>query len=100
MIHRLKILPIHFFNVQNGLKKFEVRKNDRKFELYDEVILQEWSKEDGYTGNQIAFEINYILPDFEALKNGYVIFSVPNEVRLAYNHNLRYHQKNLEEEVV
>ena len=33
--HELKILPEYFVAVRDGIKKFEVRKDDRPFEVGD-----------------------------------------------------------------
>lgn len=59
MIHKLKILPKWFEDVVAGRKQFEIRKNDRNFQVGDEILLQEW--EDGhYTGREILKTIGYI----------------------------------------
>ena len=50
--HKLKTLP-EYFNAQlNGMKKFEIRKNDRGFQCFDTIILQEWDGEK-YTGRKM-----------------------------------------------
>ena len=41
MIHDLKILPEYFVEVVRGNKTFEVRKDDRPFNVGDELILYE-----------------------------------------------------------
>lgn len=71
--HSLKILPEYFEAVTSGDKTFEIRKNDRDFQVGDEVILKEWYEEK-YTGNEMKFEITYIT-DFEQ-KEGYVVFGI------------------------
>lgn len=40
--HDLKSWPIPFFRVKTGIKRFEVRKNDRDFETGDIVLLREF----------------------------------------------------------
>jgi len=76
MHHRLKIWPQFFTPVNEGLKTFEVRENDRGFQMGDTVTLSEWNPETevihdemgsynqtkGYTGNEIKFRIGYVLP--------------------------------------
>lgn len=42
MIHELKIYPPFFALVLAGKKKFEVRKNDRKYLVGDEILLKEF----------------------------------------------------------
>lgn len=78
MTHALKTWPIYFDEVINGTKTYELRKEDRPFALGDTVLLQEYTLEDGYTGNEAAFEILSILrdkPDM-GLKKGYCILSI------------------------
>ena len=71
--HELKTLP-EYFNAQlNGMKKFEVRKNDRGFQCLDVIILREW---DGakYTGRKMKKRITYILGhDVEGIEKGFVV---------------------------
>ena len=66
--HSLKILPKYFNDVASGYKTFEVRKNDRNFQVGDTLILKEWENGE-YTGRIIKKEITYILND----SSGYVI---------------------------
>lgn len=42
MKHELKIWPQYYCRVEDGSKTFEVRKNDRNFQMGDSVILKEW----------------------------------------------------------
>lgn len=70
-IHELKTLPKYFELVKMGIKNFEVRKNDRDFEVGDLLLLREWSGE--YSGRQRCREIGYILDDESYCKEGYVI---------------------------
>ena len=48
MTHRLKTIQPYFDNIASGAKTFEIRKNDRGFEVGDELLLMEWSPEAGY----------------------------------------------------
>lgn len=43
MIHELKTWPIHYRAVVSGHKTFEVRRNDRGFQVGDVLRLQEYS---------------------------------------------------------
>lgn len=45
MTHELKTWPEYFFLVLIGIKTFEIRKNDRNFEVGDTLILQKWNPE-------------------------------------------------------
>lgn len=76
MVHKLKIYPHYFQEVADGTKTFEIRKNDRKFNVGDTVILKEWDNIE-YSGREIAAKITYILDDkFIGLAEGYVAFSI------------------------
>lgn len=74
--HSLKILPKYFNAVVSGDKTFEVRKNDRNFQVGDKLILKEY--EDGkYTGQIIKKEITYILDDNSGyVLQGYVVMGI------------------------
>ena len=73
--HYLKILPEYFRAVERWDKKFEVRFNDRNYQLYDILHLDEWA--DGkFTGRKIEAEVTYILDDTDFCKEGYVIMSI------------------------
>lgn len=73
-IHYLKILPCYFEDVENGNKKFELRKDDRNYKIGDFIVLREF--ENGkYTGRRKCKQITYILrncPEY-GLKDGYCI---------------------------
>ena len=76
-LHNLKILPEHFIAVQSGLKKAELRADDRKFEVGDLIDLCEWTG-DTYSGNVQRVVITHILrgcPQY-GLKDGYCILSI------------------------
>ena len=75
MVHHLKTLPQHFENVLKGLKKFEVRYNDRDFKADDTLILQEyWNGK--YTGRALSARATYILDDSMYCKENFVIISL------------------------
>lgn len=74
--HELKILPEYFEAVKKGIKNFELRKDDRDYQVGDMITLKEYTKDGVYTGRGIAnLKIEYILrdcPDY-GLKKGYCI---------------------------
>lgn len=76
MVHGLKALPECFTAVQSMNKNFEVRKNDRPFDIGDIVALNEWTPEDGYSGRCMLLEITYILDNPEYCKEEYVILGL------------------------
>lgn len=59
--HELKTWPEYFVEVFNGNKTFEIRKDDRGFEVGDILVLLEWSpKTESYTGAHCSRRITYI----------------------------------------
>lgn len=74
--HKLKILPEYFDLVINGVKKFEIRKNDKNFREDDIVVLQEYDY-DHYTGRETTIKIKYVLKDVPeyGLMKDYCIFN-------------------------
>lgn len=74
--HELKIAPRYFNDVLQNGKRFELRKDDRNYQVGDELILSEYV--DGhYTGRSFSPKrpIQYILRDCPeyGLKDGYCI---------------------------
>lgn len=76
--HVLKISPKYFDDVKNNLKRFEIRKDDREFQVGDLVTLKEFEKGE-YTGRIIEnIPIIYILRNASeyGLKDGYCILGL------------------------
>ena len=73
--HRLKTLSKYYRDIASGKKKFELRKNDRGFEVGDWLELEEVSNAGAYTGCAVHLQIQYILSDFTGLEGGYVILN-------------------------
>lgn len=78
MSHELKTWPAYFAAVWEGRKTFEVRRNDRGFEVGDILTLREYLPGDGsYTGRVIEAMVAYILcDDAQGLEDGYVAMSI------------------------
>ena len=77
-VHSLKTWPEYFEQVKEGLKTFELRKNDRDFNKRDILYLEEWdAKLEQYTGRRLFCKITYILkgPSF-GLSKEYCIMSI------------------------
>jgi ParB family transcriptional regulator, chromosome partitioning protein len=73
--HELKILPEYYVKIWTGKKKFELRKDDRFYQIGDYLKLKVWQNNQ-YTGEEITCRIIDILKGFEGLKEGYVILSI------------------------
>lgn len=71
--HILKILPKYYDPVVQGKKTFEIRKNDRDFQVDDWVKLLEFDGKE-FTGNFVNAVITYITPYQQ--REGYVVFSI------------------------
>lgn len=77
-VHQLKILPEYFEPVKNGLKLFEIRKNDRDYVVGDQLLLEEWTNDEHqavqYTGRSVRALITYIT-DYKQKEN-YVVLGI------------------------
>lgn len=70
-----KILAQYFKEVCAGNKKFELRKDEDDIQVGDELILEEWNPETGYTGMTTQRIATYVLrnvPEY-GLMDGYCI---------------------------
>ena len=69
-----KILPKYFQAVADGMKKFELRKDEDDIQFGDVLILKEWDGEK-YTGRDLCCKVTYVLrnvPEY-GLMDGYCI---------------------------
>ncbi len=82
MIHKLKTVQPFFNEVKEGIKKFELRKNDRDFKKGDLLIIEEYDTEEvmesskGYTGKAFVVKVDYILENYTGIQNGYCVMGV------------------------
>lgn len=77
-VHELKTWTSYFLQVKYGFKTFEVRKNDRDFQVGDYVKLKEWDNEtETYTGRFLHRQIDYILHGGQfGIEKGYVVMQL------------------------
>lgn len=69
----LKTWPRHFQAIWDGRKSFELRRNDRGFQVGDVLYLREWepslqyaiSGGGQYLGRWVTAEVTYMLTEFE-----------------------------------
>lgn len=76
--HHLKTWPKQFQLVKHGIKRFEVRKNDRNYQVNDILILEEWDPEkERYTRDHVERRISYILEGGQfGIEKGYVVMQI------------------------
>lgn len=77
-IHRLKTWPEYYQAVAIGKKTFQLRKNDRDYEVEDILILQEYDPETKcLSGRELMRIITYIMPGGKfGLDPDYVILAI------------------------
>lgn len=78
MTHYLKIWPEHFRDVVSGKKKVEIRsEEDRAFIEDDILIMREWNEEtQEYTGNEVTVKVTHCLRGLPFVPEGYVAMSI------------------------
>lgn len=76
-VHYLKTWTTFFKDIRSGVKRFEVRKNDRDYQVGDTLILEEFNSiTEKYTGAWVPEEVTYKLSDPQFVKKGYVILGI------------------------
>jgi hypothetical protein len=77
MTHQLKIHPRYFKEVSLGLKKVEVRLNDRNYQERDILVLKEWNPvTQKYTDSFVILKVDYVIKDVAGLAPDYVILQI------------------------
>lgn len=77
--HRLKTLQSYFTEVWNGVKTFEVRNNDRDFQVGDNLVLVEYEPSPDITidSRQLGCTVRYVLPGGRfGIDPGYVVMAI------------------------
>ena len=73
----LKIFPSYFRDVLGGDKTFEIRKNDRDYEVGDLLVLHEYDPDsEAYTGETLAVTVKYVFSDEKYVLPGYVVLGI------------------------
>jgi len=74
--HYLKTVQPFFSQVKSGTKTFELRRNDRDFQVGDEVYLQEYDlSNNSFSGQEVKAFITYVLKDWAGLEDGFCVFA-------------------------
>lgn len=77
--HDLKLHKRWFYDVANGIKTFEIRKDDRDYKVGDSLILREWDENIGYSSFAVLADVTYIIrrEDFSAgINEGYCVMGI------------------------
>ena len=84
MIHELRILPEYYDAVINGLKTFEIRKDDRGYRVGDTLRLREYDPDKAkYTNRSTRVIVHYLLRYDDApglIKEGMVVMAIRRAV--------------------
>jgi hypothetical protein len=81
MDHELKSWPRFFEDILIGKKSFELRRDDRDFQVGDTVVFKEWDEQlCDFTGRKLRKKITYIVRSEDihpqgGLQFGFCIFS-------------------------
>ncbi|WP_368669890.1 DUF3850 domain-containing protein [Escherichia coli] len=75
IVHKLKILPKYFAAVCAGIKRAELRKNDRDYRAGDVLILEEALPGSDMTGKSVCVRITHVA-DVSDYAPGYVLLSI------------------------
>jgi hypothetical protein len=75
--HDLKLAEDLFSAISTGVKSFELRRNDRDFQVGDELVLRSWNGT-SYTGESCRVVVTYVIDGerFGALQPGFVCMSI------------------------
>jgi hypothetical protein len=83
--HDLKCWPEFFAPIYAGMKNFDLRRNDRNYQIGDIVKLREWIPEThSYTGREVVRHVVYVLAGngnsdsepLQGLLNGFAILAL------------------------
>ena len=76
-VHDKKLIDSYFEDVWNGLKTFELRKNDCDYQVGDYMVLREFLPTlKAYSGKVIMSRITYKLQGYTGLQDGYCILGI------------------------
>jgi hypothetical protein len=77
--HDLKTWPEYFEALWSGDKTFELREDDRGFDVGHRLLLREYDPDaDAFTGRVIFAKVTYLMPvsEFVPVADGYVIMAI------------------------
>jgi hypothetical protein len=75
--HELKIQEMFYFPIKKRLKTFEIRYNDRDYEVGDILNLNVIDSDFNYTGDKISVRVNYIMDGGKfGVEMGYIVMGI------------------------
>lgn len=76
-VNYLKTWTPYFEDIKVGIKQFQVRKNDRDFQVGDTLILENFDPDtEKYLGDWMPKLVTYKFDDTRFVKEGFVILGV------------------------
>jgi hypothetical protein len=76
-VHHLKTWTPYFKDIKSGVKQFEVRRNDRDYQVGDTLILDDFNPiTERHSGAWIPKLIIYKFDDIRFVKEGFVILGM------------------------
>ena len=73
-VHQIRLAKPYFDDVANGIKTFELQKNDRGYKKGDILELMEFAYGKN-TGRMVKVLVTYILEDYTGIEDGYCIMA-------------------------
>ena len=74
-VHQIRLAKSYFDDVANGIKTFELRKNDRGYKVGDILEMME-SVEGKNTGRTVKALVTYMLEEYTGIEDGYCIMAI------------------------
>ncbi|MDP4144141.1 MAG: DUF3850 domain-containing protein [Bacillota bacterium] len=80
-VYYIKAQDKEFKEIKDGIKQFEVLKNDINYQVGDTLIIEELNQQKKQTGAWIPMQIIYKMNDPNYLKKGFIILGM-KEIRV------------------
>lgn len=80
-VHNIKCVQPHYDDIASGVKTFEVRLNDRDYDLNDRLELFEYDADtDQFSGKVTRVLVRHLLnDDIPGIETGYVVMGIRQE---------------------